>query len=153
MAPKAPKNSLEFPAWLQNLQDMGVTLQRRLQNQMHSDSCTAEARQRDPAACCIAAKGGVEPSLTKAYADVVSAAKSLGGEIRQWDGHTASNLDKMSPARKANVCIQFLQSLPLSGRRDVYAVLGKMEQDRPDGLGLTTTDRFSDGPARAGSGE
>jgi hypothetical protein len=142
----APRTSLEFPEMLRALAEDVETLRLRLRGQLHSDGC----KGGDPTKCCIAAKGSkgeMDPKLPKMMAEVVNAAKALGGELRQWDGHIRTNMDSLSPSRKAAVLIQFIQSLSLSGRRDVYAVLAKHEQDRPDGLGLTITDRF------AGSGD
>lgn len=134
----APRNGLEFPDFLKRLADTADVMLRRLEASLHSDSCK---RTGDSTKCCIAAKGGLLP--TKALAEVVTAAKSLGGEIRQWDGHIRTNIDKLTPTQLARVMIQFTQGLPLSGRRDLYAVLSKLESERPDGLGLTYTDRFA----------
>lgn len=125
--------SLEFPALLQKVAALVEEQIRRVEDDMGKGLQSSAVKAPDPL-------------HTKMLVELVGAAKSLGGEIRLWDGHQATNLDKMSPARKANVCIQFLLSLPLSGRRDVYSVLAKSEQDRPDGLGLAITDRFAGAP-------
>jgi len=136
------RNPLQFPDFLQRLADMADTLQRRLQNQMHSDGCLADARKRDSSTCCIAAKGGVDPKLTKAFKEVVEGASKLGVEIRQWSGHTQSNLDKMTTARKAEIMLRFCQDLPLSDRKALYTELRTAELARPDGLGIDITDKF-----------
>lgn len=140
----APRNPFEFPAMLQGLAADVETLRLRLRAQMHSDSCKGGD---DSSRCCIAAKGGVDPKLPRMLAEVVGAAKALGGEIRMWDGHTRTNLDQMTPARKATIIMRFIQDQPLSGRRDIYAVLARNEADRPDGLQLTVVDKFTSGAA------
>lgn len=137
------KSVLQFPDFLQALANQAASLQRRLQNQMHSDNCVAAARKRDDSTCCIAAKGSVDPKLTKAYNDVVQAAGKLGTEIRQWAGHTQTNLDKMTSSQKVRVMLRFCQDLPLSDRKSVYDELRILETARPDGLGLEITDRFA----------
>jgi hypothetical protein len=92
----------------------------------------------------LAAKGGPNPVHIGALKELATAMSTLGKEARQWAGHQKSNLDKMSPAQKARVVVQFiLNELPLGARRDLYLVLAKNEAERPDGLNLTVVDRFN----------
>lgn len=76
--------------------------------------------------------------------NLATASARIAGELRQWAGKIDTEMDKMSPAQKAQVMIQFVQSLPLSARRDVYHVMAGLETERPDGLRLTLKDRFED---------
>ena len=96
----------------------------------------------------LAAKGGPNPVHISALKELATAMSTLGREARQWAGHIKSSMDKMSPAQKARVVVQFVQNeLPLGARRDLYAVLAKLESERPDGLTLTILDKFSTKPA------
>jgi hypothetical protein len=92
----------------------------------------------------LAAKGGPNPVHISALKDLSTAMSTLGKEARQWAGHTKSSLDKMSPAQKARVVVQFIQNeLPRGARRELYEVLVKHEGERPDGLTLTVVDKFT----------
>jgi hypothetical protein len=138
------RNPLQFPEQLQRFADAVHVQQCRLEASMHSDGCKGGS---DPARCCLAAKGGLNKETVTAIKDLAGAYTALGKEIRQWDGHTKTSLDTMSPAKKAQVVVRFILDQPLSARRDIYAVLAKAESDRPDGFGLAVTDKFSTSPA------
>ena len=77
-----------------------------------------------------------------ALKDLATATKSLASEMRAWAGHVKSSMDKMTDAQKARIFMQFIQGLPLSPRRDMYIVLARAENERPDGLGLYMEDKF-----------
>ncbi len=139
---KSLENPLAFPDELQALADMVTSERLRLEGDMHSPSCT----RTPPGRCCVAASGGSNPRTLAALKELTIAYTTLGKELRQWSGHIKTNLDTMSPARKAQVMVQFVLDQPLSARRDIYQVLARREADRPDGLGIALVDRFA-GPA------
>src|SRR5688500_13474148 len=127
----APRNPFEFPAELQAAADLCARLRARLEADM-------DAGLKGP----DHAKAPLKEHAVM-LRELSSAMTTLGKEIRQWDGHVRTNLDSLTPARKAQVFIRFAQDLPLSGRRELYQVLAGLEKDRPDGLGVVVTDRFS----------
>lgn len=128
----AAKSPFEFPAELQATADLCARLRARLETDMDRGL-----------------KGGDDNSKAplKEHAamlrELATATVTLGKEVRAWSGHTRTQLDTMSPAKKAQVVLRFVQDLPLSGRRDFYEVLSRLEADRPDGLTLQLTDRFA----------
>lgn len=88
------------------------------------------------------AKGGPNKDQIYCAKELAAAYATLGKELRQWSGHLKSSLDSMTPARKAQVMVQFIQDCPLGIRRDLYAVLATLEGKRPDGLKLSVSDPF-----------
>ncbi len=86
------------------------------------------------------------PKHAEALKSLTTGAKQLSSELRAWGGKTKSELDKMTPAMKTRVMIQFIQGLPISNRRDTYRVLAGLEKERPDGLTLAVKDRFEEEP-------
>ena len=135
MAAKSPRNPFEFPAELQALADLLARQRARLEADMEAGLKSPDAQKAPMKEHALMLR------------DLASAATSLGRELRQWDGHTRTQLDTMTPARKAQVIMRFIQDQPLSARRDIYAVLSRLESDRPDGLGLSFTDKFASGAA------
>ena len=86
----------------------------------------------------LAPKGGFNPAHLAGLEKLTVAQTKLGAEIRQWAGHQKSSMDKMPPAQKARVVLQFIQTeLPLGPRRDLYEVLCREEAKRVDGLPLS----------------
>ena len=86
----------------------------------------------------LAHKGGFNKDHMAALEKLSVAQAKLGAEMRQWAGHQKSSMDKMPPAQKARVVLQFIQTeLPLGPRRDLYEVLCREEAKRVDGLPLS----------------
>lgn len=95
----------------------------------------------------LAGKGGFNKDHMAGLEKLSVAMAKLGTEIRQWSGHQKSAMDKMTPALKAKVCVQFIQDeLPLGPRRDLYKILAGLEAKRTDGLKLTVIDPFGATP-------
>lgn len=116
------KEFIGFPEELQKLADLIAEQRRRLEADMNAG---------------LAAKGGPNKDHIYAVKELAKAMSDLGKEMRQWSGHIKTNLDAMSPARKAQVVIQFIQSeLPVGARRDLYEALARMEIARPDSVAL-----------------
>lgn len=102
----------------------------------------------------MAKSGGPNPLHIACSKELAAATSVLGREARQWAGHIRSSMDKMSPAQKARVVVQFIQNeLPLGARRDLYLVLAKLESERPDGLTLDVHDKFSTNPKQVTADE
>lgn len=117
------KDFLELPDELSKMLAILAEQRRRLEADMNAGMAKNAGPNKDH---IYAAK-----ELAKAMSD-------LGHEMRMWAGHIKTNMDKMTPARKAQVVIQFVQGeLPVGQRRDLYEVLAKMEADRPDGIKLS----------------
>jgi hypothetical protein len=96
----------------------------------------------------MAASGGYNDKHMVALEKLATAMSKLGTELRQWSGHQKSSLDKMPPARKAQVCIQFIQNeLPIGPRADLYRVLAGLEAKRGDGVELLVNSKFGSAPA------
>lgn len=133
MTKPAPRNPFEFPAELQALADLLARQRERLEQDMAAGLKSPDAQKAPMKEHALMLR------------DLASAATSLGRELRQWDGHSRTQLDSMTPARKATVVMRFIQDQPLSARRDIYSVLARNEADRPDGLGISITDRFASG--------
>lgn len=86
----------------------------------------------------LAHKGGFNKDHLAGLEKLAVAQAKLGAEMRQWAGHQKSSMDKMPPAQKARVVLQFIQTeLPLGPRRDLYEVLCREEAKRVDSLPLS----------------
>lgn len=113
----------DFPEELNSTFRLLATIRQRLEGDMNAG---------------LAPKGGFNKDHLAGLEKLAVAQTKLGAEIRQWSGHTKSSLDKMPPAQKARVVLQFIQTeLPMSARRELYEVLAKAESGRHDGIHLS----------------
>lgn len=116
------KDFLELPDELSKMLAILAEQRRRLESDMNAG---------------MAKSGGPNKDHIHAAKELSKAMSDLGHEMRMWAGHIKTNMDKMTPARKAQVVIQFIQGeLPVGAREDLYRVLAKMEADRPDRVPL-----------------
>lgn len=146
-------NPLAFPDELQKLADLITEERTRVERQMHTPGCDRETRGKVEGKCCIAAVES-NAATRRALVELTQAYTTLGKEIRMWGDYKATQLDKMSPAKKADVLIRFFQSLPLSARLDIYATLAAEESRRPGGIKLAYDNSFGGSPpAKTASGD
>lgn len=120
------KELFQLPDELQATFELLVLTRRRLQEDMTGVRADGS---KDPSN--MAAKGGFNPAHLAGLEKLAVAQTKLGTEMRQWSGHQKSSLDKMPPAQKARVVVQFIQTeLPMGARRELYEVLVKEEAKR-----------------------
>lgn len=121
------KEIFSFPQELQATFDLLVLTRKRLEADMHAG---------------LADKGGYNEKHMAALEKLSVAQAKLGTEMRQWSGHAKSSMDKMPPAQKARVVLQFIQTeLPRGPRQDLYEVLAQEESKRPDGIQISIGTR------------
>ncbi len=117
------KELFSFPDELKATFELLSTCRKRLEQDMHAG---------------LAPKGGFNKDHLAGLEKLAVAQTKLGAEMRQWSGHQKSSLDKMPPAQKARVVLQFIQTeMPMGARRELYEVLARAEADRPDSVPFT----------------